>query len=69
MKRFFSRNLERKGRVARGVMAMGLWLGACFGFYVSFWLGLVLISAGGFAMFEALRGWCVLRACGVKTRL
>jgi len=29
----------------------------------------VLAVSGGFVLFEALRGWCVLRACGIKTRL
>lgn len=28
----------------------------------------VLVSAG-FLLFEALRGWCVMRACGIKTKL
>jgi hypothetical protein len=27
------------------------------------------LAAGGvFCLFEALRGWCVARACGLKTR-
>ena len=33
------------------------------------WLGLMLIGIGLFALIEALRGWCLARACGVKTRL
>ena len=31
------------------------------------WLSGVLTGVGVFVLFEALRGWCVLRACGVKT--
>jgi len=27
------------------------------------------LYSGVFVLFEALRGWCVLRACGIKTRL
>jgi hypothetical protein len=69
MKRFFSSNLERKGRVFRGVMALGLGIGAWFAFGVSRLFGVVLIIATAFTLFEAARGWCVLRACGLKTRL
>ena len=28
----------------------------------------VLALAGGFTLFEALRGWCVMRACGIRTK-
>ena len=27
-----------------------------------------LVLAAGFLAFEATRGWCALRACGVKTK-
>jgi hypothetical protein len=33
------------------------------------WLCVALIAAGGFALYEAVRGWCLMRACGIKTRL
>jgi len=69
MKRFFSRNIDRKGRVVRGVMAVGLFIGAWFAFGVSSLLGIVLTVSAVFTLFEALRGWCVVRACGVKTKL
>ena len=46
------------------------WLvGAGFGFTVSVWLGIALLTSGVFVAFEALRGWCALRACGIKTKL
>jgi hypothetical protein len=32
------------------------------------WLGIVLFLGGAFCIFEALRGWCALRACGIKTK-
>jgi hypothetical protein len=32
------------------------------------WLGLIFVVAGLFAIFESLRGWCLIRACGLKTR-
>lgn len=46
-----------------------LLVGAGLGVFLSVWLGAVLAAAGAFVLFEALRGWCVLRACGLKTRL
>ena len=69
MKPFFSRNIDNRGRLVRGLGAVGLFAGACFAFGVSFWLGLVLALSGGFVLFEAVRGWCALRACGIKTKL
>jgi len=48
---------------------LALIVGARFGFFVSVWLGVVLAVLGVFVLFEALRGWCVMRACGIKTRL
>ncbi len=47
---------------------MALLVGAGFGFTVSAWLGIVLLASGFFVAFEALRGWCALRACGIKTK-
>ena len=69
MKPFFSRNIDNKGRLVRGLGALGLFVGAWFAFGVATWLAIVLVVSGGFALFEALRGWCALRACGIKTRL
>lgn len=69
MKPFFSRNIDTKGRLVRGLMALALFIGAGFSFAVSVWLGLALLAAGIFVAFEALRGWCALRACGIKTKL
>ena len=69
MKPFFSRNFSNTGRLVRALGALALLLGAGFGFFVSVWLGAVLAVSGVFVLFEALRGWCVLRACGLRTRL
>ena len=69
MKRLFARNIDNKGRVARGVMAAGLFIAAAFAFRVSSVLGVVLGVSAVFTLFEALRGWCAVRACGIKTRL
>ena len=69
MTRFFSRNITNRGRLVRGIMAVILLVGAFFGLRFSIRLALALTAAGVFTLFEALRGWCVLRACGIKTRL
>jgi hypothetical protein len=69
MKPLFSRNLSNTGRLVRGLGALALFLGAGIGFFVSIWLGVVLAVSGVFVLFEALRGWCLLRACDLKTRL
>ena len=69
MKPFFSRNIDNPGRLVRGLGALVLLVGAGFGFTISVWLGLGLLAAGVFVGFEALLGWCMMRACGIKTRL
>ena len=69
MKSFLSPNIDTKGRVVRGVGALALLVGAGFGFTLSVWIGIVLLASGLFVAFEALRGWCFLRACGIKTKL
>ncbi len=69
MKPLFSRNISNTGRLVRGLGALALLLGAGIGSFVSIWLGVVLAASGVFVLFEALRGWCLLRACGLKTRL
>ena len=69
MKPFFAPNIGNSGRLLRGLGALGLFAGAWFAFGVATWLGIALVACGGFTLFEALRGWCVMRACGIKTRL
>jgi hypothetical protein len=68
MKTFLSPNIDNKGRVLRGGWAIACFIGAWFAFPVSIWLGLLFVAAGGLAVFEAVRGWCIMRACGIKTR-
>ena len=69
MKHFFNPNIETRGRLIRGLAAAGFLGGAIFACRVSPWLGAAIGIAGLFMLFEAARGWCVLRACGLKTRL
>ncbi len=67
-KRFLAPNIGKAGRLMRGATALILLVGAGFAFAKLLWLGLLLAAAGVFVLFEALRGWCVMRACGVKTK-
>ena len=69
MSKFFGRNLGKRGRILRGGVAAMLLLGGVYALTQIWWLGLLLLAGGGFVLFEALRGWCILRACGIKTRL
>jgi hypothetical protein len=67
--RFFQRNLDYRGRMARGVIgSLCLIAGIIVAGDVEWWVGLILVAAGLFALFEAIRGWCLVRACGIKTK-
>jgi hypothetical protein len=68
MRKFFAPNIDRTGRLLRGVL--GLVLAVAGGIVCSYrpWPGLLVLGYAGFVMFEALRGWCIVRACGIKTR-
>ena len=69
MKSFFRPNLQRNGRIARGVIgALCLIAGIVLVDY-QLWLGLIFVVAGLFAIYEALAGWCLARACGIKTKM
>jgi hypothetical protein len=69
MSSFFAPNIGNKGRIARGVFA-SLLLGAAGFTFTVHWIPAVLLTlAGLFVLFESLRGWCVLRACKLKTPL
>ena len=68
MNRFFSKNLDFRGRMARGVIGtLCLVAGIIVAGDYSLW-GLIFVVAGLFAIFEAARGWCIARACGIKTK-
>ena len=69
MSQFFRPNIQRQGRIARGVIGtICLVAGIVVAGDYSLW-GLILVAAGLFALFEALRGWCLARACGIKTKI
>jgi hypothetical protein len=69
VKKFFAPNLDGQGRLVRalygGAMVAVAWYLNRTGHP---WFAGGAVLAGGFAWFEAARGWCVARACGIKTR-
>jgi hypothetical protein len=68
MTKFFRPNLDRHGRMARGVIgALCLVAGIIVAGDISLW-GLILVAAGLFAILEATTKWCIVRACGIKTK-
>ena len=69
MSNFFRPNIGKSGRIARGVIgALCLIAGIVLVDFV-LWLGLIFVVAGLFAIYEALSGWCLARACGIKTKI
>ncbi|MEO0018294.1 MAG: hypothetical protein RLZZ522_1577 [Verrucomicrobiota bacterium] len=68
MNRSFVRNIDWRGRLVRGLGGLALLGGAVFCRANWPWLGLGLAMVGVFGLFQALRGWCLMRACGFKTR-
>jgi hypothetical protein len=66
--RFFKANLDRNGRMARGVMGSLCLIAGIILVDFTLWLGLIFVVAGLFAIVESVSGWCVARACGIRTR-
>jgi hypothetical protein len=66
---FFRPNIKRTGRIARGVTGTLCLIAGIITVDYVLWLGLIFVVAGLFAIYEALSGWCVARACGVKTKI
>jgi len=62
-------NIDRRGRVFRGILG-AIALGA--GLYLilrtdhDFW-GTGACAVGAFTLFEAIKGWCAIRAMGIGT--
>ena len=71
MATFFAPNIDRRGRIARLIFGLVLLIAAlaCLLGHRAWWLCALLAAFGIFAVYEAFRGWCLMRACGVKTKL
>lgn len=69
-------NIDARGRAARlragivaamlGTVGLGLGLAGIGGSW-TLGVGVGLLLAGGFAIFEARAGWCAVRAMGFRT--
>jgi hypothetical protein len=68
MPRFFQPNIERKGRIIRAVIGLAFFVAAIVVGQYIWWVGLLLGVGAAFTWFEAARGWCAARACGIKTK-
>lgn len=67
---FWTPNIERRGRIVRAGSGLILLIAAALFYRAGMSLVAVLLALGGaFTLYEGLRGWCVLRACKIKTRL
>jgi hypothetical protein len=66
MGKFFAPNITRLGRIVRAVWGLALIIAGLLLWARSTWICLVLVASGAFALYEAARGWCVMRACGIK---
>lgn len=69
IKRFFQPNIGRQGRTARGVIGTICLITGIMLVDRTLTVGLIFVVAGLLAIFEALRGWCVARACGIRTKM
>jgi hypothetical protein len=69
MGKFFAPNINRLGRVVRAVWGVALIVAGLLLWNRSTWVCILLVAFGAFALYEAARGWCVMRACGIKTKL
>lgn len=67
---FFKSNIDSTGRILRGSFSFILLLlaFASWSYNVSPLLTLILLISSLFTAFEALKGWCIARACGIKTK-
>ncbi|MGV3772004.1 MAG: YgaP family membrane protein [Verrucomicrobiales bacterium] len=68
MGKWFQPNINSTGRILRAIYGVLLCAAAFYVQRYSVWAAIICVLAGGFALFEAARGWCIMRACGVKTK-
>lgn len=65
---FFRPNIDKTGRLIRAFAALALGVGALLARPHSLVAAIALAASSAFVAFEAARGWCVARACGVRTK-
>ena len=62
VRKLFAPNISGRGRVARAIWGLALIGVGIALFSSSRWACFLLGAAGAFALFEAARGWCIMRA-------
>jgi hypothetical protein len=68
MGKFFAPNIDRRGRIARLVFGLvSIVAGVVLARY-AWWVCLILAVFRALALYEAARGWCIMRACGIRTK-
>ena len=66
---FWTPNIDHRGRLIRAIMSVALFAAAFLAHRKGFeWLAVILAISGIVGVVETVRGWCVLRACKIKTR-
>ena len=66
---FWTPNIDHRGRIIRAVMTLALSAAAFIAHRKGIeWLAIILAISALVGAVEAARGWCVLRACKIKTR-
>jgi hypothetical protein len=65
---FFKSNIDLRGRIVRGFCGL-LCLGGAAMLRDQTVPFVLCLGSGLFMLFEAVKGWCVARACGLKTPL
>lgn len=65
---FFRRNIDTKGRVIRAIMTVALAIAAYLTWPHSRLASVALGISAVVGLIEASFSWCVLRACGLKTK-
>lgn len=69
--RLLQPNITTGGRLLRGLSGLAMFTtgGVLWRELESPAVGIVLITGAAFLLFEAARGWCAARACGIQTPL
>jgi hypothetical protein len=66
---FWRPNIDTRGRIIRGIMTVILTAAAIIAHRKGIeWLAVILAISAVVGLVETVRGWCLLRACRIKTR-
>ncbi len=63
-------NIDIKGRILRAILSLIMLSVTIYGYLIHWplWICVLFLLGGLFVAFEAARGWCAARACGIKTK-